>query len=72
MPDSASIDTYLAHDGYQAIEKALRAMTPDKIIEEVKVSALRGRGGGGLSGGAEVGLCAAAVAQAEVRGGQRR
>jgi NADH-quinone oxidoreductase subunit F len=50
LPDSASIDTFLAHDGYQALRKAL-AMTPEAIIEEVKKSALRGRGGAGFPAG---------------------
>ncbi|MBI4443029.1 MAG: NADH-quinone oxidoreductase subunit NuoF [Acidobacteria bacterium] len=51
LPDSASIATYLAHDGYRALEKALKAMTPDAIIEEVKSSNLRGRGGAGFPAG---------------------
>ena len=43
LPNSASIDTYLATDGYKAFKKALE-MKPEDIIEEVKVSNLRGRG----------------------------
>src|SRR5690242_10498494 len=50
MPDSASIETYLATDGYQAFLKASK-MTPEQIIEEVKVSNLRGRGGAGFPTG---------------------
>ena len=50
LPDSASLDTYLAHEGYQAFEKA-SAMKPEQIIEEVKVSNLRGRGGAGFPTG---------------------
>jgi len=50
MPDSASIDTYLATDGYKAFERA-RSMKPEEIIEEVKVSGLRGRGGAGFPTG---------------------
>ena len=50
MPDSASIRTYLATDGYKAFLKA-REMTPDQIIEEVKTSSLRGRGGAGFPTG---------------------
>ncbi len=42
---------YLQHDGYQALEKALKQMTPEQIIEEVKKSGLRGRGGAGFSTG---------------------
>src|SRR5512138_1891069 len=50
MPNSASIDTYLATDGYQGLEKA-RSMKPEEIIEEVKASGLRGRGGAGFPTG---------------------
>ncbi|MBX9599656.1 MAG: NADH-quinone oxidoreductase subunit NuoF [Bryobacteraceae bacterium] len=50
LPDSASLDTYLAHEGYQAFQKAVK-MTPEAIIEEVKASALRGRGGAGFPTG---------------------
>ena len=50
LENSASIDTYLANDGYQALRKAL-AMTPDDIINEVKASNLRGRGGAGFPTG---------------------
>ncbi len=50
LPNSRSIDTFLANDGYKALQKAL-GMTPDAIIEEVKKSALRGRGGAGFSTG---------------------
>ena len=44
LENSASLDTYLAHDGYKALRKALE-MTPDDVINEVKASNLRGRGG---------------------------
>src|SRR5258708_22933513 len=47
---ATDIDRYLELDGYKAIEKAL-AMEPDAIINEVKNSALRGRGGAGFSTG---------------------
>src|SRR5690242_580262 len=50
LPNSASIDTYLANDGYKAFMKAV-AMTPDDIIAEVKASSLRGRGGAGFPTG---------------------
>jgi NADH-quinone oxidoreductase subunit F len=50
LPDSHRLDTYLAHDGFKAFHKA-RQMTPDAIIEEVKTSALRGRGGAGFPTG---------------------
>ena len=51
LPNPASIDTYLAHDGYRAFEKALKEMTPDSILDELKLSNLRGRGGAGFPTG---------------------
>ncbi len=50
LENSASIETYLATEGYVAIRKALQ-MTPDAIIEEMKASNLRGRGGAGFPTG---------------------
>ncbi len=50
IPNSQSIDTYLANEGYQAFHKAL-GMTPDAIIDELKASNLRGRGGAGFPTG---------------------
>src|SRR6516164_5851016 len=50
LPDSASLDTYLATDGYKAFQKAA-GMKPEQIIEEVKISNLRGRGGAGFPAG---------------------
>ncbi|MDR2446524.1 MAG: SLBB domain-containing protein [Treponema sp.] len=43
-----SIDEYIARDGYAALEKVLFNMTPDQVIEELKVAGLRGRGGAGF------------------------
>jgi len=51
MPNSRSIATYLKTEGYQALEKTLKQMTPDTIIDEVKKSNLRGRGGAGFPAG---------------------
>src|SRR6202158_3182639 len=51
IKDSHKIDVYLQHEGYQALEKALKEMTPEAIIEEVKKSSLRGRGGAGFPTG---------------------
>ncbi len=45
------IDEYIARDGYAALAKALTTMTPQQVIDEVKASALRGRGGGGFPTG---------------------
>ncbi len=47
---SETLDVYLANDGYKAFKKA-KEMTPEAIIEEVKTSALRGRGGAGFPTG---------------------
>jgi len=46
-----SIEEYIANNGYEAAGQALTSMTPQKIIEEVKNSGLRGRGGGGFPTG---------------------
>ncbi len=49
--DSQSIDDYLAVGGYSALVKALTLMTDEQVLEEVKKSNLRGRGGGGFPAG---------------------
>jgi len=49
--DPKRIDDYLAIDGYAALAKVLSGMTPEQVIEEVKKSNLRGRGGGGFPAG---------------------
>ena len=43
-----NIEDYIAVDGYKAIEKVLKEMKPEEVIEEIKVSGLRGRGGAGF------------------------
>ena len=43
-----SIDDYTADDGYKALEKVLKTMSPEDVIEEIKVSGLGGRGGAGF------------------------
>lgn len=43
-----SIDEYIARDGYVALEKVLFAMSPEDVIDELKKSGLRGRGGAGF------------------------
>ncbi len=45
------IEEYIAYDGYQALGKVLTTMTPAEVIELVKKSGLRGRGGGGFPTG---------------------
>ena len=46
-----NIEEYIAMDGYQALGKALTEMTPEQVIEEIKRSGLRGRGGAGFPTG---------------------
>lgn len=45
IPDLRRLDVYEAHGGYQALRKALFEMTPEQLVNEVKNSNLRGRGG---------------------------
>ncbi|KCZ71572.1 NADH:ubiquinone oxidoreductase, NADH-binding (51 kD) subunit [Candidatus Methanoperedens nitroreducens] len=49
--DPASISDYLATGGYSALAKVLYGMAPEAVIEEIKRSGLRGRGGGGFPTG---------------------
>ncbi|HWR19409.1 MAG TPA: NADH-quinone oxidoreductase subunit NuoF [Clostridia bacterium] len=49
--DATSIKEYLGIGGYAAFEKALFTMTPDDVIQEITLSNLRGRGGGGFPAG---------------------
>lgn len=53
------IDEYIAMDGYKALEKVLTQMTPEQVIEEIKASGLRGRGGGGFPTGLKWSFAAA-------------
>ena len=49
--DPENIEEYIATDGYKALGKVLTEMTPAEVIEEIKASGLRGRGGAGFSTG---------------------
>ncbi len=49
--DPEDIHEYIAHGGYLALEKVLKTMTPAQVVDEIKKSGLRGRGGGGFSTG---------------------
>ncbi|NIO05202.1 MAG: 4Fe-4S dicluster domain-containing protein [Proteobacteria bacterium] len=55
--DPTSIEDYLAIGGYSALAKALTSMEPQQIVEEVKKSGLRGRGGGGFHTGTKWESC---------------
>lgn len=48
-----SIDEYIASGGFKAVDKALRLMSSEQVVREVKDSGLRGRGGGGFSTGSK-------------------
>ncbi len=54
-PDN--IEEYIARDGYQALAKVLTEMTPEEVIDEIKRSGLRGRGGGGFPTGMKWEFC---------------
>jgi len=55
--DPKSIDDYIEFGGYAGLAKALTSMTPERIVDEIKRSRLRGRGGGGFPTGVKWETC---------------
>lgn len=62
MINPENIDEYLAFDGYRALEKVLKEMSPEEVIRQMSASGLRGRGGAGFPTGKKWELTAQEVA----------
>ena len=60
MIDPENIDDYIACEGYRALVKVLTTMSPEEVINEIKSSGLRGRGGGGFPTGLKWEYCRSA------------
>jgi len=56
LKNNYKIEVYLEQKGYQSVRKALKEMTPEQILEEVKKANLRGRGGAGFPAGVKWGF----------------
>ena len=68
--NSHKIDTYIADGGYETAQRVLTEMKPEEVIEQVKASGIRGRGGAGFPTGVKWGFLAPAMPA--LPGGQRR
>ena len=60
-PDSHKIDTYLADGGYATAKRVLTTLKPEEVVEQVKASGIRGRGGAGFPTGMKWGFLAPAM-----------
>ena len=58
VPGIETFEVYRTYGGYVAVEKALKTMTPDEVVEEAKKSGIRGRGGAGFPMGMKWGFLA--------------
>lgn len=58
IPGIETFDTYRKNGGYEALEKAIKTMTPEAVVEEAKKSGVRGRGGAGFPMGMKWGFLA--------------
>jgi NADH-quinone oxidoreductase subunit F len=63
MIDPDKIEEYIARDGYKALAKVLTSMSPEDVIETIKQSGLRGRGGAGFPTGSKWEFCRKAKGQ---------
>ena len=63
--DPTDFDAYVANGGYEGLKRAL-SMTPEQVVDEVKLSGLRGRGGGGFPTGNKWGFLAAKKADNKI------
>ncbi len=63
MIDPEKIEEYIARDGYRALAKASRSMTPEEVIGVIKDSGLRGRGGAGFPTGLKWEFCRKATGE---------
>jgi NADH-quinone oxidoreductase subunit F len=59
--DSHTIDTYIADGGYETAKRVLTTMKPEEVVEQVKASGIRGRGGAGFPTGMKWGFLAPAM-----------
>lgn len=58
VPGIETFDVYRKHGGYEALEKSLKTLTPEEVVEEAKKSGVRGRGGAGFPMGMKWGFLA--------------